>query len=133
MACIYLLNSRGGPRSLDFVITPYSYPLVLGGSGPNLICSLLFPAVSVAPCFFQISIPSLPPAVLPSRSALSDLGLIADLFEKMFLNWSSFCLQSPLFGHKSRKSLIFPVLASHKNKKKNLENFLKYGIFQNRS
>ena len=27
MACIYLLNSRGGPQWLDFVITIYSYPL----------------------------------------------------------------------------------------------------------
>ena len=45
--------------------------------------------------------------VLPSRSALSDLGLIADLFEKMLQNWSSFCLKSPLFGLKSPKSLIF--------------------------
>ena len=27
MACIYLLNSRGGPRCLDFVITTYRYPL----------------------------------------------------------------------------------------------------------
>ena len=29
-------------------------------------------------------------AVLPSRSALSDLGLISDLFENMLLNWSFF-------------------------------------------
>ena len=29
MACIYLLNSRGGTRSFDFVITTYSYPLLL--------------------------------------------------------------------------------------------------------
>ena len=28
MACIFLLNSRGGTRSLDFVITTYSYPLL---------------------------------------------------------------------------------------------------------
>ena len=27
-ACINLLNSRGGPQSLDFVITTYSYPLL---------------------------------------------------------------------------------------------------------
>ena len=46
-------------------------------------------------------------AVPPSRSALSDLGLIGDLFEKMLLNWSSFCLKSPLFGPKSSKSLDF--------------------------
>ena len=30
MACIYLLNSHGGTRSLDFVITTYSYPLWIG-------------------------------------------------------------------------------------------------------
>ena len=54
---------------------------------------------------------SLHEAVLPSRSALSDLGLIADLFEKMLLNWSSFCLKSLLFGFKSPKSLIFTFLA----------------------
>ena len=30
MACIYLLNSRGGPRRLDFVITTYRYPLLIG-------------------------------------------------------------------------------------------------------
>ena len=29
MACVYLLNSRDGPQSLDFVITTYSYPLLL--------------------------------------------------------------------------------------------------------
>ena len=33
MACIYLLNSRGGPQSFDFDITyfiyNYSYPLLL--------------------------------------------------------------------------------------------------------
>ena len=29
MACIYLLNSHGGPRCLDFVITIYSYPLLI--------------------------------------------------------------------------------------------------------
>ena len=28
MACLYLLNSRGGPQSFDFVITTYSYPLL---------------------------------------------------------------------------------------------------------
>jgi hypothetical protein len=55
--------------------------------------------------------------VLPSRSALSDLGLIADLFEKMPRNWSSFCLKSPLLAQKIQKSLIFNVLAFHKNQK----------------
>ena len=30
MACIYLLNSHEDPQSLDFVITTYSYPLLLG-------------------------------------------------------------------------------------------------------
>ena len=29
MACIYLLNSRWGPQSLDLVITTYSHPLVI--------------------------------------------------------------------------------------------------------
>ena len=53
--------------------------------------------------------------VLPSRSALSDLGLMADLFEKMPLKWSSFCLKSPLFVLKSPKSMIFTVLSlTHK-------------------
>jgi len=63
-------------------------------------------------------------AVLPSRSALSDLGLIADLFEKMLQNWSSFCLKSPLFGQKGPKSLIFH-LSAFKTMQKLLENFLK--------
>ena len=58
-----------------------------------------------------------PLAVLPSRSALSDLGLIADLFEKMLVNWSSFCRKSPLFGPKSPKSQISNVLAFRKNRK----------------
>ena len=71
--------------------------------------------------------------VLPSRSALSDLGLIADLFEKMPLNWSSFCVKSPLFGQKSPKSLIFNVSAFHINQKKLLKNFLNYEIFSNKS
>ena len=31
MSCINLLNSREGPRSLDCVITTYSYPLLTGG------------------------------------------------------------------------------------------------------
>ena len=57
-------------------------------------------------------------AVLPSRSALSDLGLIADLFEKMLLNWSSFCLKSPKksdfyfffsLPHKAKHYLIIPL------------------------
>ena len=30
MACIYLPNSCGGPKCLDFVITTYSYPLIKG-------------------------------------------------------------------------------------------------------
>ena len=29
MACIHLLNSHEGPQSLDFVITTYSYPLIV--------------------------------------------------------------------------------------------------------
>jgi hypothetical protein len=47
--------------------------------------------------------------VLPSWSALSDLGLRADLFQKMRLNWSSFCVKIPLYGQKSPKSQIFTV------------------------
>ena len=52
-------------------------------------------------------------SMLPSRSALSDLCLIADLFEKMLTNWSSFCFKSPLFGLKSPKSLIFTFWSFH--------------------
>ena len=70
--------------------------------------------------------------MLPSRSASSDLGLIVDLFEKMLLNWSSFCLKSPLFGPKSPTSLIFNGSAFHIKQKITL-NFLKYGIFSNQS
>ena len=50
--------------------------------------------------------------MLPSRSALSDLGLIAYLFEKILLNWSSFWLKSPHFGLKIPKSLIFTFFPS---------------------
>ena len=63
-------------------------------------------------------------AVLPSRSPLSEFGLIADLFEKMLLNWSSFYLKSLLFGLKSPKSLIFTVFSlTHKAK-----NYLKISL-----
>ena len=55
--------------------------------------------------------------VLPSRSSLSDLGLLSDLFENMLLNWSSFCLKSPLFGLKNPKSLFSPVQPSVQSKK----------------
>ena len=79
----------------------------------------------------NILLPSTHP-VLSSRSALSDLGLIADHFEKMLLNWSYFCLKSPLFGLNCLKSLIFTLSAFH-TKQKILENFLKYGIFLNKS
>ena len=72
-------------------------------------------------------------AVLPSRSALSDLGLIADLFQKMLPNWSSFCLKSPFFGQKSPKSLIFTLSAFHIPQKNYLKNSNKYGIFLNKS
>ena len=71
-------------------------------------------------------------AVVPSRSALSDLGLIADLFENMLLNWSSFGLKSPFFGTDSPKSLIFTFSAFNMKQKKG-ENFLKNGIFSNKS
>ena len=37
MACIYLLNSRGSPQSFDFVITTYSYPLLIERTHPILI------------------------------------------------------------------------------------------------
>ena len=57
------------------------------------------------------------PTMLPSRSALSDLGLIGDLLEKMLLNWSSFCLQSPLLGPASPKSLTCNFSALHITKK----------------
>ena len=53
--------------------------------------------------------------LLPSRSALSDLGLIADLFEKMLLNWSSFCLKSLLFWPKKSDFQFFSLI--HKAKK----------------
>ena len=63
-------------------------------------------------------------AVQPSRSALSDLGLIADLFEKILLNWSSFCLKSPLFGLKSPKSQIFYFSSFHVKQ----NNYLKFSL-----
>ena len=37
-------------------------------------------------------------SVLPSWSAIQDLDMIADLFEKMLLNWSLLYLNRPLFG-----------------------------------
>ena len=69
-------------------------------------------------------------AVLPSRSALSDLCLIADLFEKMPLNWSSLCLKSPLFGLKSLISLIFTILAFDTKRTKSLKISLNMEYFQ---
>ena len=51
------------------------------------------------------------------RSALSDLGLIADLFEKNALNWFSFCLKSLLFDLISTKSLIVTRLVFHTKQK----------------
>ena len=69
-------------------------------------------------------------AVLPSRSALSDLGLISDLFQKMLLNWSSFCLKSQLFGQKGPKSLIFTVSAFHITQKNYLKISLSKEYFQ---
>ena len=51
MACIYLLNSRGGPQCWDFVITIYSYPLLV--SNFLLLSTILFPVVStkhLSPC-----------------------------------------------------------------------------------
>ena len=70
--------------------------------------------------------------VLPSRSALSDLGLIADLFKKNAPKLVLFLPEKSAFWPKNPKSLIFYVLAFHKNQKI-LENFLKYGIFSNKS
>ena len=62
--------------------------------------------------------------MLPSRSALSDLGLIADLFDKMLLNGSSFCLKSPLFGQKKSKKSDFHFFSlPHKAKK-----YLKFSL-----
>ena len=55
---------------------------------------------------------------LPSRSALSDLGLIADFFEKNLLNWSSFCLKSLFFWPKnSGKSNFYSFSLPYKAKK----------------
>ena len=68
--------------------------------------------------------------MISSRSALSDLGLIADLFEKMLLNWYSFCLKSPPYGPKCPKNMIFNVLAFHKSQKKYLEISLNVEYFQ---
>jgi hypothetical protein len=71
--------------------------------------------------------------VLPKRSALSDLGLIADLLKKMLPNWSSFCLKSLLFDQKCPRSQIFYLSAFQKTQKKNiLENFLEYVILSNK-
>ena len=69
-------------------------------------------------------------SVLPSRSALSDLGLIADLLTKMLLNWSSFCLKSLIFGQKSPNSLIFSFSAFHITQKKYLNIFLNMEYFK---
>ena len=44
-------------------------------------------------------------AVLPSRSALSDLGLIAYLLKKKLLNWSSFFKGT--FGKCPKESSFF--------------------------
>ena len=99
---------------------------------PRLVCSL---TVSKSPLISkdhelseQLQLLRLllakPNSVLPSRSALSDLGLIADLFEILFQNWSSFCLKSPFFCLKSPKSLIFTVFSfTHK-----AENYLKISL-----
>ena len=64
--------------------------------------------------------------VLPSRFALSDLGLMADLIGKMLLNWSSLCMKSLFLGKKVQKVLIFQPFTW---RKKNYFNFLEYGIF----
>ena len=61
-------------------------------------------------------------AVLPSRSALQDLGLV--------LNWSSFCLKNLLFVLKSPKSQIFTCSAFHMKPKILLKKFLNTDYFQ---
>ena len=71
-------------------------------------------------------------AVLPSRSALSDHGLISDLFLNILLDWSSFCLKSPFFGLKSPKSLIF-TCSAFRTKQKILDNFLNMDFFQQKN
>ena len=87
-----------------------------------LTCELAFGLKGSALLFPQaylhkvVHIIGWPKAVMPSRSALSDLGLIADLFEKMPLNWSSFCVKSPLFGQKSQKSDFQCFSLPHKSK-----------------
>ena len=65
-------------------------------------------------------------AVLPSSSALSDLGLMGTLFEKMLLNWSSFCLKSLLFGQK----VIFSLFSVSHKAKNNLQISLNMEYFQ---
>ena len=65
--------------------------------------------------------------VLPSRSALSDLGLILDLLENMLVNWSFFCLKSPLFALKIPTKKSDFHLNSLPPKAK---NFLKMNLLQ---
>ena len=55
--------------------------------------------------------------VLPSRSALSDLGLIADLFEKNLLNWSFLPKKSVFRLKKPKKSDFHSSSLLHKAKK----------------
>ena len=68
--------------------------------------------------------------MLPSRSALSDLGLIADLFQKMLLNWSSFDLKSLLFGQKRSQKSDFHFVSLLHNAKNNLKISLNMEYFQ---
>ena len=58
---------------------------------------------------------------------ISDLGLIADLFEKRPLDWSSFCLKSPLFGLKSQ---IFNFSSFHVKQNNCLKFSLTMEYFQ---
>ena len=53
MVCIYLLNSRVGPQCLDFVITNYSYPLILEINSCNiaLLAKLFQPTVTTMQLF----------------------------------------------------------------------------------
>ena len=68
--------------------------------------------------------------MLPSTSALSDLGLIADHFEKMVLNWSSFCLKKSAFWHKNSKESDFHSFSLPHKSKKSLKISLNIEYFQ---
>ena len=100
-------------------------------STPPLLSSrhtkaLLVPGLSIAP-LFCLNGPSCPPQaspvtplltpslllrpVLPSRSALSDLGLIADLFEKNAPKFVLFLLEKSAFWPKRSKKSAFHLFS----------------------